>query len=195
MGDRNQFQYLKTFAPRVDGTVIEVGSKQYGQMTANFRTLYPGPYIGIDLEPGEGVDVVFDLAMPNPASVIPWRGDLVICCSVLEHVKRPWIMAENMTRLVNPGGKLYIAVPWVWRYHAYPDDYWRFSWRGIQQLFPEFDWSDALYSTTSTGGGMGGFFRAEPESDGNRALVAEGVKYLPYLMVNMIGTKWKETST
>jgi len=41
-----------------------------------------------------------------------------------------------------------MSVPWVWRYHAYPDDYFRFSWRGIETLFPEFSWSDKHYSTT-----------------------------------------------
>jgi methyltransferase family protein len=188
MGDRNQLAFLKTYLPAVDGVVVEVGSKQYGGHTSDFRQLYPGPYIGLDIEAGEGVDEVCDLGLAGRE--VPWRADLLICCSVLEHVKYPWIMAENLTRIVRPGGKLYIAVPWVWRYHAYPDDYWRFSWRGIQELFPGFEWGEALYSTTSIGAGIGGFFKAEPESDGNRAVVVEGIKYLPYLMLNMIGTKW-----
>lgn len=186
MGDRNQYEFLKTHVPSVDGLVIEIGSKQYGQNTANFRHLY-SPYIGIDLESGEGVDAVCDLSVSGLELPEAWWGaSLVICCSVLEHVKRPWVMAENIARLVRTGGKVYISVPWVWRYHAYPDDYWRFSWRGVQELFPGFEWDGAMYSTTSTGAG---FFKAEPNADGNMAIVAEGVKFLPYLMVNMIGTK------
>ena len=82
-----------------------------------------------------------------------------------------------------------MSVPWVWRFHAYPDDYWRFSWRGIQVLFPGFDWEQPMYSTTSTGAGL---FKAEPNADGDLAIVAEGVKFLPYLMVHMMGTKWTD---
>lgn len=160
--------------------MIEVGSKQHGN-SQNFRSLYPN-YWGLDLEAGEGVDEVCDLELDAPDK----QAALVICCSVLEHVERPWLAAGNIAKLVRPGGKLYISVPWVWRFHAYPDDYWRFSWRGIETLFPDFEWGTPMYSTTSTGAEL---FEAVPGSDGERAVVIDGVKFLPYLAVHMIGTK------
>ena len=178
LGDLNNLRYLRDVP--VDGLVVEIGSKQHGN-TPNFRSLYPN-YIGLDLEPGEGVDRVCDIERECP----DLQAALVICCSVLEHVQRPWIAAENIAKLVRPGGQLYISVPWVWKYHAYPDDYWRFSWRGIQVLFPGFVWEQPMYSTTSTGAD---FFEAVPGSDGARAVVTDGVKFLPYLMVHMIGSR------
>ena len=183
MGDANQTLFLKERAPSVDGLVIEIGSRQYGN-SAPFRSLYKN-YLGIDREAGPGVDEVCDLEAGAPDK----QADLVICCSVLEHVSRPWIAAENIAKLVKPGGRLYMSVPWVWKFHAYPDDYWRFSWRGIQVLFPGFEWEQAMYSTTSTGAGL---FKAEPDADGDLAIVANGVKFLPYLMVHMMGTKWTD---
>jgi SAM-dependent methyltransferase len=117
---------------------------------------------------------------------------MVICCSVMEHVPRPWKMAENLTRLVRPGGKLYISVPWVWRYHKYPDDYFRFSFRAIMTLFPEFSFTNMFYSTTSIGE-----FVAIKESclgiDNVLARIGKekniARKYLPCLMLHMLGTK------
>ena len=91
-------------------------------------------YIGADIADGEGVDVVIDLC-EGIGDIEPESIDLIVCCSVLEHVKKPWRMAENIDRLTRSGGKIYISVPWVWRYHPYPDDYFRFSWRGIEELF------------------------------------------------------------
>lgn len=179
MGDSNQFRYLKANVPKVDGLVIEIGSKQHGN-GQNFRSLYPN-YLGLDREAGEGVDEVCDLEVGAPDK----QAELVICCSVLEHVERPWIAAGHIANLVCPGGRLYVSVPWVWKYHAYPDDYWRFSWRGIQTLFPGFTWNEPMYSTTS----MAEPFKAVPGSDGERAIVIDGVKFLPYLAVHMIGTK------
>jgi hypothetical protein len=110
-------------------------------------------------------------------------------------VRRPWIFAEHITQLTRVGGNLYMSVPWVWRYHPYPDDYFRFSWRGIIELFPAFQWTRMEYSTNVENEFI-------PITDqNNRAdndmavhrrisvLSRKRRKYLPYLMVNMIGQK------
>lgn len=185
MGDHNQVVFLKTHVPTVDGPVLEIGSKQYGS-TSSFRDFYKGhEYVGIDMEAGEGVDLVVDLTKPPPPCFEGGKFALAICCSVLEHVDRPWVFAENLTALVRPGGKLYVSAPWVWRWHGYPDDYYRFSWSGIRVLFRDFEWGDAVYSTNVPGE----FFKAVPGADDKLAGNNGGRKYLPYLMVNMIGTR------
>ncbi len=109
----------------------------------------------------------------------------------------PWIFAEHLSQLTRPGGRLYISVPWVWRYHAYPDDYFRFSWRGIMELFPEFEWSGMEHSTNVDGE----FLPISDETsriDDSMAirrrigfLNKTRRKYLPYLMDNMLGQKSK----
>lgn len=195
MGDINQLLYLRKFLPVVDGPILEIGSKDYGS-TTSFRDVYTGnPYTGTDMEDGKGVDVVLDLTR-GTGDLPTGHFALGVCCSVLEHVIRPWIMAANITALIRPQGKLFMSVPWVWRYHAYPDDYFRFSFRGIMALFPEFTWEHVLYSTSV----QGEFFPVTEQNlgvDNSLALLADTGrgqrKYLPYLMVNMIGTK-KETA-
>lgn len=164
--------------------MVEIGSKDYGN-AANFRSLYP-EYVGLDMAEGKGVDVVCDL---SKSAFKEGHFALAICCSVLEHVEDPWAVAGNITKLLRPGGKLYVSVPWVWRYHAYPGDYWRFSWQGIQKLFPEIQWEEPEYSTTRDGE----FFPAVPDSDHTLAMCVEGRKFIPYLMLHMIGAKWTET--
>jgi hypothetical protein len=192
MGDINQVRFLCKKAPTCDGPILEIGSKDYGS-TSSFRRFYAGlPYIGVDLEAGAGVDVVADLTA-GLGGLCENHFALAICCSVLEHVNKPWLMADNITRLVRPGGRLYVSVPWVWRYHPYPDDYFRFSFRGVRSLFEQFDWGTAYYSTTAEGD----FYPIEesrPGIDNALAVVVKASetlkrKYLPYLMVNMIGTK------
>lgn len=190
MGDNNQLFFLKRHAPRANGPVLEIGSKDYGS-TADFRSSYREvPYTGLDLAAGNNVDVVQDLT-EGIGALPPGHFDLAICCSVLEHVDRPWEFARNVTRLVRTGGRLYMSVPWVWRFHAYPDDYFRYSWRGIEALFPDFEWSHRYYSTNVEDE----FIAIDefPDADNRMALMqpVEGGqrKHLPYLMVNMIGTK------
>jgi SAM-dependent methyltransferase len=187
MGDRNQRLFLEKLMPRADGPVIEIGSKDYGS-TEDFRELYRGEYVGVDLEAGKGVDIVADLS----AGLGDLRENhfaLAICCSVLEHTPKPWVMAENLTRLLRPGGWVYISVPWVWRYHAYPDDYFRFSPRAVQSIFPAIHWSHATYSTTVEGEHAKINLDDVRKLDNALAFEKDGRKYLPCLMVNMLGEK------
>jgi SAM-dependent methyltransferase len=192
VGDRNQVIYLTKHVPQTIGPVLEIGSKDYGS-TSSFRDVYAGArYIGIDMEDGKGVDAVVDLAA-GIGSLPENHFNLAICCSVLEHVSQPWKMAENITRVMAPGGKLYMSVPWVWRYHAYPDDYFRFSFRGIISLFPDFDWGTPVYSTNVEGEFVE--ITDQMKDADNRMAAMKALpsgqqrKYLPYLMVNMIGSK------
>lgn len=191
MGDHNQLAYLKHWVPKADGPVLEVGSKEYGS-TASFRDFYAGAeYVGLDMAEGAGVDLVADLTR----TIEPLKERhfaLGICCSVLEHVDKPWLFAANLTRVIRPGGVLYMSVPWVWRYHAYPDDYFRFSHRGVMSLFDEFEWSKAYYSTTVPGEFVD--IGADAGADNRMATLVDAGKglkrkYLPYLMVNMLGKR------
>lgn len=192
MGDVNQRIFLEHLVPKIDGPVVEVGAKDYGS-TTSFRDVYREcEYVGVDMEAGKGVDVVADLGCGTGALPTAHFA-LCICCSVLEHTPRPWIMAANIVSLVRPAGLLYISVPWVWRYHAYPDDYFRFSPRAIQALFPALEWTRATYSTTVPGEHVELDLRDLREVDNRmaeHAATANGSrKYLPYLMVNMLGRK------
>lgn len=191
MGDVNQRLFLTRSAPKIAGPILEVGSRDYGN-TTSFRDVFgENEYIGVDISAGKNVDRVADLAS-GIGDLAEAHFALVICCSVLEHVRRPWEMAANLTRLLRPGGALYVAVPWVWRYHPYPDDYFRFSWRGIAELFPRIAWSRQAYSTNvpdeffeipGDGGGLdNGMAKYVNTPAGQR-------KYLPYLQVHMFGVR------
>ena len=191
MGDESQLRFGQAFLPKDAESVIEIGSKDYGN-TASFRALYPkAKYIGVDIEAGKGVDVVHDLTLGHGLLGSGPFGDLEefdigICCSVLEHTPEPWLMAKNITKLIKTGGSLYVSVPWVQRWHAYQDDYWRISHSGIKALFPEFEWGKA-YFTTFPDGEIIEFSR---NVDDQMAIFGKKHrKYLPYLHFNMIGKK------
>lgn len=192
MGDQNQLLYLQRFVPEVDGAILEIGSKDYGSTVPFRKHIKHREYVGLDMADGAGVDVVGDLSK-DMCGFSESQFALIICCSVLEHVEKPWLMAQNISRLTAPAGRVYMSVPWVWRYHAYPDDYFRFSWRGIETLFDNLTWEHRLYSTTVIGEFVE-ISETVKDGDNRMAVVAEVApeqqrKYLPYLMVNMLGRK------
>jgi len=145
MGDVQQLQFIRQQADRLFGPYLEVGSKDYGS-TQDLRQLFAARerYLGADQQPGPNVDVVLDFTdefeRVNRA-LDGLRFGTIFCLSVLEHCRQPFRMAENLTRLLRPGGRICLSVPFAWKYHAYPGDYWRFTHEGIQVLFPrlEFD--------------------------------------------------------
>ena len=139
MGDINQLDFIRAHRDRFEAPVLEVGSHDYGS-TQNIRGLFSGAdYTGIDMNPGPGVDLALDLTRPFEeidAVLEGQRFGTIFCLSVLEHCDQPFVMADSMTRLLVPGGQIYLSVPFAWKFHGYPSDYWRFTHEGVKKLFP-----------------------------------------------------------
>ncbi len=129
------------------GLALVAGSRVYNDKLDR-RQLYDES-IGADLIAGDGVDVVCDLEHIN-IDMLGGRDVCHIdCCSVLEHSKRPWKVAEALEKILKPGGSILISVPVVWRYHGYPDDYYRYLPGSMDHLFPDIDW---LYKKVGVNG-------------------------------------------
>jgi SAM-dependent methyltransferase len=177
-------------------------------------------FVGIDLLAGSNVDRLLDICS-DPRTVRARLGaepfDLVICCHVLEHVREPGRAARNIERVLKPGGLAYVATPWSQAFHATPDDYWRFSTRGLMLLFERLDVVSAFYS----GGDVGldvayrvvrdgkpeldpragaveqGLFQIVLDHEQNRNLLARQATerlpvsrtYLPTLFVNIVAQR------
>ena len=177
-------------------------------------------FVGIDLRDGPNVDHVLDICS-DLGTVKARLGeeafDLVICCHVLEHARRPAKAARNIERALRPGGLAYIATPWSQAFHASPDDYWRFSMRGLMLLFRRLHIVEAFYSGGDVGldvayrvvrdgrpdlePGAGaveqGLFQVVLDHDDNKAVLARQATerlpvsrtYLPTLFVNIVGQR------
>jgi hypothetical protein len=64
MGDLNQLDFVLENRGCVKGPVLEIGSRDYGN-TNDFRPYFPTlSYLGVDMEPGQGVDLVCDFVDP-----------------------------------------------------------------------------------------------------------------------------------
>ncbi len=156
MGDRNQLAFISRHRARFSGPVLEVGSRDYGS-TQPLRGLFPSEvYLGVDLQPGPGVDQALDLTRPFAEieqELDGRRFGAIFCLSVLEHCAQPFLMADNLSRLLTPGGAIYVSVPFAWKFHGYPSDYWRFTHEGVKKLFPalRFDGQAACLSTSRNG--------------------------------------------
>jgi SAM-dependent methyltransferase len=177
-------------------------------------------FVGIDLLAGANVDHQLDICSSSQkiATVLGREAfDLVVCCHVLEHTPAPQRAARNIETLLRPGGLTYVSTPWSQAFHAAPDDYWRFSRRGLGLLFRRLEVLSSFYS----GGDVGldvayrverdgqsaleveagaverGLFQLVLDHEDNRSLLAQQATerlpvsrtYLPTLFVNLVGRK------
>ena len=208
--------------------VLQVGSRSViaDRNERNWRNLVikrfgnRTQFVGIDLADGTNVDHVLDICS-EPRTLRAKLGreqfDLVICCHVLEHTRRPARAARNIERVLRPGGLAYVATPWSQAFHAMPDDFWRFSMRGLMLLFQQLEIVESFYS----GGDVGldvayrvtrdgqpelspaaatveqGLFQLVLDHEDNRIMLARQATerlpvsrtYLPTLFVNIVGQR------
>ncbi len=65
--------------------------------------------------------------------------DFVACIAVLEHVPYPEKAIAELTRVLKPGGEIWIEIPFNQPYHPSPADYWRVSPDGMRIWMRAFD--------------------------------------------------------
>jgi SAM-dependent methyltransferase len=61
--------------------------------------------------------------------------DSVLCNQVLEHVFNPDFFLSEINRVLKPGGRVLLTVPFVWDEHEQPNDFARYSSFGLTALF------------------------------------------------------------
>lgn len=64
--------------------------------------------------------------------------DAVVCWSILEHVPYPQKAISELTRVLKPGGQIWVQLPFLFPYHD-RTDYWRASPDGLRVWMSGFD--------------------------------------------------------
>jgi len=103
--------------------ILEVGALDVNGSLRDFQPK-DSDWIGVDLEAGNGVDVVVERSTKLPFEDNTF--DLILATSVFEHDSMFWMTFNEMLRVVKDGGFIYLCAPsngWV---HRYPLDVYRF---------------------------------------------------------------------
>ena len=111
-------------------TTLEVGSLD---VNGSVRPFFSGPYMGVDMRPGPGVDEVADAAdLPFP----DWSFQVVVCTEMLEHDPAFWRSLPEMARVLTPDGVLILTARGIgFPPHDHPSDFWRFTPDAFALLF------------------------------------------------------------
>jgi SAM-dependent methyltransferase len=107
---------------RLDGLVLNVGSgldvQSFGRRVIRLDRYAPRPTVRADLQ----------IALPFTSAAF----DAVVCTEVLEHVVDARFLLSELARVVRPGGRLLVSVPFVFHYHEDPRDVRRYTPAGLR---------------------------------------------------------------
>jgi SAM-dependent methyltransferase len=103
------------------GTTLDVGG---GRASAYSRLVSTqGEVQAVNLDPHMEPTFVADLNYGIP--VAPGSYSNIISLNTLEHIWHDSFVLREMARVLEPGGNLYILVPFLYRVHGSPGDYHR----------------------------------------------------------------------
>ncbi len=127
------YKHIRSIAPTLKGKLLDFGCgrKPYEDLfTVN-------EYIGVDMEStghdhtNSKVDVFYDgKHLPFDDNTF----DSLFCSEVLEHVFNPNEILPELNRVLKPGARALITVPFCWNEHEVPFDYARYTSFGITHL-------------------------------------------------------------
>lgn len=115
------------------GQVLDVGCADRWAQAA----LQPGVgYLCLDYPATGGVMYAARPDVFGDASRLPVRSssvDAVLMLEVLEHLREPREALVEAARVLRPGGRLLLSIPFLYPIHDAPHDYQRFTLHGLQR--------------------------------------------------------------
>jgi len=120
-------------------SIIEIGSFDInGSLRQIIEPLKPITYVGVDIAPGPGVDVVCNAE--QLLNIFEFNSfDTLVSTEVLEHVKDWKRVVSNFKHLVRPNGILLITTRSKGcGFHGCPEDHWRYELSDMGEIFSDF---------------------------------------------------------
>jgi len=119
-------QTLAVVEEFADGIVLDCG--------AGMRPVYYEHVVNYEIVDYDTTDVV------GVGEHLPFRDnsfDAILSLAVLEHVRDPFQCANEISRVLKPGGKLFCSVPFLQPLHGYPHHYFNATHQGLRRLFED----------------------------------------------------------
>jgi len=121
-------------------SVLDVGALN---VNGSGRRFFSGPYWGVDMQPGPGVDEVVNAHdLQDSENLGPF--EVIVCTEMLEHDDAPWLSLTEMRAVCADGYLLLTCRGYDHRgcfpVHEYPRDLWRFSVAGVEALLRHTGW-------------------------------------------------------
>lgn len=118
-----------------DNRILEIGARKVvSSVKEKFRN---AQYVGLDIYPGENVDIVGDIHNLSTYFMPNEKFDLIISSAVFEHLVMPWRAAVEIGKCLKVGGFVFIETHYSFSSHERPWHFFQFSEQALKVLFSE----------------------------------------------------------
>lgn len=114
-------EYRSLLGMPLKGKVLDLG----GSKGSLYHKLFSGDFSITTANLAPGADITCDFEQPLPISNASYDAALII--NVLEHIFEYRQFLGEVVRILRPGGTVIIVVPFLFPYHASPDDFHRYT--------------------------------------------------------------------
>jgi SAM-dependent methyltransferase len=128
-------RFMQLAGQRIPGgaLVLDAGAGE-GRFKSNFSHTR---YMGVDLAVGDIQWDYSDLDTISDLEKLPFTDltfDAAVCTQVLEHVREPQQVINEIARVLKPGGLFFLSAPQSWHQHQKPHDYYRYTSYGMRYI-------------------------------------------------------------
>ncbi len=143
MPTNSQIQFIQLNINLIKSPILIVGSKNYSYDQISFKSFLKNYFedeeiVGIDLLEGEDVDFIIDISNIESLKSLNRLFNTVIIMEVLRYVINPFIVTDNIYQILNSSGIVIISECLVIRESQMPTDNFRFTQKGIFNVFSKF---------------------------------------------------------
>jgi SAM-dependent methyltransferase len=109
--------------------------KNYLDLGCGLRPAVQKNCLYLEVYPSVTADLIVDpdCTYPIRSSVLDGIG----CFAVLEHVTKPWLVVDEIHRMLRPGGRVFIDWPFLQPVHGYPSHYFNATRKGLMSMFSD----------------------------------------------------------
>ncbi len=131
---RNYMQYLINAGNHKNLRILEIGSREVTGASTARKLFSNAEYVGFDLYAGVNVDVVGD-AHKLSQYFGNQRFDIIYSSATFEHFAMPWVVATEISKLLNVGGLVFVETHMSFSSHERPLHFFQFSDMALRVLF------------------------------------------------------------
>ncbi|MCF6351475.1 MAG: class I SAM-dependent methyltransferase [Cyclobacteriaceae bacterium] len=141
-------KFLTKNSDKFKGSLYDLGcgDAEYKEFFLKYATSYTGVDWSKSMHEFKGdIKANLNQALPIESEC----SNTVVSLSVMEHLSEPQIMLNEASRILTKGGFLVLQVPWQWKVHEGPYDFYRYSPFALKKMLTKAGFDQIIIEPTS----------------------------------------------
>lgn len=140
-------KFLQKYSKYLKGHLVDLGCGEapYKKYFLQFVDKYTGVDWSNTLHDSK-IDIYSDLNVE--LALEDEVADSIVSISVLEHLYEPQVFLNESFRILKKNGSMLLQVPWQWRLHEIPHDYFRYTPYALKDMFTKAGFNEVKIEAT-----------------------------------------------